>query len=80
AETAAQTGRFALQLSGHTHGGQVRLPGLGALFLPRGSRRYVQGLYQVGGMLLYVNRGVGMVRLKLRFNCRPEVTLFTLHP
>lgn len=78
ADEVALTGRVSLQLSGHSHGGQVRLPGRGALILPRLGRRYDQGLYDVGGMALYVNRGVGMVAPYVRFNCPPEITHFTL--
>ncbi|HZG62688.1 MAG TPA: hypothetical protein VEY13_04140 [Rubrobacteraceae bacterium] len=77
ADTSAGTGRLCLQLSGHSHGGQVRLPLLTPLFLPPLSRKYPGGLYRVGGMLLYTNRGLG-AHPNLRFNCRPEITIFTL--
>ena len=69
---------IALVLSGHTHGGQVRLPLLGALHLPVGGRKYIQGLFNVGPMQLYVNRGIGSVGVPFRFDCRPEITHFTL--
>ncbi len=78
ADKSARCSRFDLQLSGHSHGGQVRLPLLGPLFLPRLGRKYPHGLYQVGEMTLYTNRGVGMVHMPVRFNCRPEITVFTL--
>ena len=67
-----------LQLSGHTHGGQIRLPGLGALLLPRLGRRYPMGLYHVRDTWVYTNRGLGTNRPSVRLNCRPEITLFTL--
>ena len=67
-----------LMLSGHSHGGQVRLPLIGALSLPDGGRKYVEGLYRFGAMQLYVNRGIGTVGLPFRLNCPPEITLFTL--
>lgn len=70
--------RIVLQVSGHTHGGQVRVPGFGALHLPRLGRRYQAGLYEVDGRRLYVNRGLGTVAHHVRVNCRPELTLFTL--
>jgi predicted MPP superfamily phosphohydrolase len=76
-EVSAPTGRFALQLSGHTHGGQIRLPLLTALVLGE-NRRYRSGAFQVGATRLYVNRGIGMVGLPLRINCPPEVTVVTL--
>ena len=77
AQRSAPTGRFDLQLSGHSHGGQVRLPLLGAPLLPPLGRRYPRGLYKVGDMLLYTNRGLGS-HPRLRFSCRPEITLLTL--
>ena len=78
ADTVAADGRVSLQLSGHSHGGQVRLPFVGPPTLPYLGRKYHSGKYRVGGMWLYVNRGVGLIRPAVRFNCRPEVTLLTL--
>ena len=77
AEHAAAQGAF-LQLSGHTHGGQIRLPGVGAVGLPIHGKRYVMGLNHAGPMAIYTARGVGVYRPPLRFNCPPEVTLLTL--
>jgi predicted MPP superfamily phosphohydrolase len=70
--------RISLQLSGHTHGGQVRLPGYGAPILPRYGQKYDQGLFHNHGRWLYVNRGIGVVPPPVRFNCRPEITEITL--
>lgn len=78
AEVSAPTGRFDLQLSGHSHGGQMRLPFVGAVMRPRVGRIYPSGLYDVDGMLQYTNRGLGMLKPYLRINCRPEITVFTL--
>ena len=78
ADESAPTGRFDLQLSGHSHGGQVVMPLTGPVVLPRLGRKYHTGLYQVGNMLQYTNRGVGTVGPSLRLNCPPEVTVFTL--
>ena len=82
ADVVAKIGRVSLQLSGHSHGGQVRLPFLGALVLPPDAQKYDHGLYRVGGMWLYTNRGIGVVGSPwgppVRFNCRPEVTEITL--
>ena len=69
---------ISLMLSGHTHGGQVRLPVLGALELPELGKKYVEGLFRLGNTQLYVNRGIGTIGLPFRFNCPPEITLFTL--
>jgi predicted MPP superfamily phosphohydrolase len=78
ADESAATGRFCLQLSGHSHGGQVVLPFLGPPILPRLGRKYPSGLYKVREMWQYTNRGVGMIEPAIRFNCRPEITLLTL--
>ena len=67
-----------LMVSGHTHGGQVRFPLLGAVQLPELGKKYVEGLFQLGSLQLYVNRGIGTVGLPFRFNCPPEITLFTM--
>lgn len=64
-------------LSGHTHGGQVCVPFFGPPILPVRHRQFSAGLYEVGDVNLYVNRGLGYVR-RIRFNCRPEITTFTL--
>lgn len=71
---------FDLQISGHSHGGQVRLPWVGALLTPPGSRRYIMGRYAIGdrSMPLYVNRGIGETHLPIRFLCKPELTVLTL--
>ncbi len=78
ADISAATGRFDLQISGHSHGGQIRLPLFGPPYLPRLGRKYPLGLYRVGEMLQYTNRGLGMLGPHVRLNCRPEVTVFTL--
>lgn len=77
---AAETARFGplLQLSGHSHGGQVRLPFLGNIAAPSGGRRYVAGLNVAAGMPIYSSRGVGVYRPPIRFRCPPEVTLISL--
>lgn len=67
-----------LQLSGHSHGGQIWLPGIGAPWLPLFARKYPRGLHKIGPLTLYTNMGLGTIRLPIRLNCPPEVTLFTL--
>jgi predicted MPP superfamily phosphohydrolase len=70
--------RIALQLSGHTHGGQVLVPGKPPIFTPHLGKEYSQGLFRVNDTWLYTNRGLGVISVPLRFNCPPEVTLLTL--
>ncbi len=80
APIVSRYGGVDLFLAGHTHGGQVRLPLLTPMFLPDLGRNYLEGLYRVGTMQLYVNRGIGTVHLPIRFRCPPEITLLTLQP
>jgi len=67
-----------LQISGHSHGGQIRLPLLPPLYLPRMGRKYVWGTYQVGPLPLFTTAGLGTVGVPMRLNCPPEVALLTL--
>lgn len=68
-----------LQLSGHSHGGQIVAPGIGAPYLPRMGRKYVRGHYKVRKMHVYTNRGIGVGGAPVRFNAPPEVTLARLY-
>jgi predicted MPP superfamily phosphohydrolase len=67
----------ALVLSGHTHGGQIRLPGLPA-FTPTGSGRFLEGWYSSPLGRLYVSRGIGTADVRARFRCPPELPIFVL--
>jgi predicted MPP superfamily phosphohydrolase len=90
ADKTAATGRFDLQLSGHSHGGQVRIPfletpyvvpllsRLGYSFVPPLIYEYPSGLYEVGEMYQYTNRGLGVIYARFRLNSRPEVTVLNL--
>lgn len=69
---------FALTLAGHTHGGQVRLPIIGALWLPPGSGPFIAGWYSAGKARMYVSRGIGTSILPVRFWCRPELAIITV--
>jgi hypothetical protein len=85
----AQDAPVAAQFSGHSHGGQVRLPSLhagpGGLYsfapiVPLYSERYPIGLHQTAGRWVYTNRGLGCWPVPYRINCPPEVTVFELQP
>lgn len=70
-----------LQLSGHSHGGQIQIPFYGPVVTPPHGEKYPEGFYYLGvnqGLTLYVNRGLGTTRLPFRFLSKPELTLFTL--
>lgn len=71
--------RVKLQLSGHTHGGQVLFPFLPPLYLPIFGRKYITGLHKIDHLHLYVTRGVGVSHKgRIRFRCPPEISLLTL--
>ncbi|MCP8970877.1 metallophosphoesterase [Ectobacillus ponti] len=71
-----------LQLSGHSHGGQVKLPFFGPVITPPLARIYTEGFYTITGaykLTLFVSRGLGMTRVPFRFLSRPEIVVFTMH-
>lgn len=70
--------KFELLLAGHSHGGQVRLPFYGPLFVPFGVEQYDLGLFHTPSGPLYVNPGIGWFPWPLRFNCRPEITVIEI--
>ncbi|HEY7116825.1 MAG TPA: metallophosphoesterase [Tepidisphaeraceae bacterium] len=78
-DTAAALDNYGVTwtLAGHTHGGQIRIPGYGAVLLPVHDRRLQAGPYDFPQSRLYISRGIGYLA-KLRFNCRPEIPIFTL--
>ena len=64
--------------SGHNHGGQIRLPLVGAVFMPsRYSRRFDRGFFRAGRTLLYVNEGIAG-KHPVRYGCPPEISRFVL--
>ncbi len=78
ADVTAATGRFFLQLSGHSHGMQIRLPGARHLLRARYFKKYPAGRYQVKDMVQYTSNGVGTHAMRLRINCPPEIVVVTL--
>jgi uncharacterized protein len=71
-------GAVDLVLAGHSHGGQVRLPGVGPVWLPKGCRRYVDGVYRKDGTTLFVSRGIGTTIAPLRLMSPPEIAILRL--
>lgn len=69
-----------LSLAGHTHGGQVRLPIFGAVWLPKGTGPFVAGWYQRKEARMYVSRGTGTSILPIRLLSRPELAFITVNP
>ena len=72
-------GRCDLALAGHTHGGQVRLPLIGPIWLPPFSGEFVRGWFERQRTRMYVSRGVGTSILDVRFLSRPEIAIITLN-
>jgi predicted MPP superfamily phosphohydrolase len=80
-EARERIGKADLVLSGHTHGGQIRLPFVGATVnSARHAELYEWGLVRRPWTQVYVSRGVGTVHQRLRFLCRPEVAILELAP
>ena len=80
ADISAETKRFSLQLSGHSHGGQFVIPMHGTPFRGDGFKKYPLGRYQVEEMVQYTNRGLGTNAFWIRINCAPEITVIDLQP
>lgn len=78
ADISSTTGRFSLQISGHSHGGQFVIPGIRTFIRGSNFLKYPVGKYQVGEMVQYTNRGLGTNVFWLRINCPPEITIFNL--
>jgi uncharacterized protein len=70
--------KFDLMLAGHSHGGQVRIPFYGAPVVPYWVGRYQVGMFRLPAGPLYVNPGLGWLATPIRFNCRPEITVFEI--
>lgn len=79
AKISSKTGKFDLQISGHSHGGQFIIPGTNiAPFRGPKSTKYPVGKYKVKNMIQYTSRGLGTNTFWMRINCKPEITLFHL--
>ena len=79
AKISSKTGRFDLQMSGHSHGGQLVIPGVKTTpFRCSYSFKYPVGTYKVDNMIQYTSKGLGTNSFWLRINCKPEITQFYL--
>lgn len=79
AKEASQTNKFDLQISGHSHGGQLIIPKVETTpFRGPNSTKYPVGLYKVGEMTQYTSKGLGTNSFRIRINCKPEITIITL--
>ncbi len=79
AKESSQTKLFDLQISGHSHGGQLIIPKVETTpFRGPNSTKYPVGLYKVGDMIQYTSKGLGTNSFRIRINCKPEITIITL--
>lgn len=79
AHESSKTGRIDLQISGHSHGGQLIIPIVETTpFRGPNSTKYPVGLYKVGEMTQYTSKGLGTNSFRIRINCKPEITIITL--
>ncbi|MBE6493244.1 MAG: metallophosphoesterase [Methanosphaera stadtmanae] len=74
ADTTSKYYPFILQLSGHSHGGQLTIPKLGSPIRGKNFLKYPSGAYKVNNMIQYTNRGIGTNAFWYRINCPPEIT------
>lgn len=79
-DVAPQTAHHGahIQLSGHSHGGQIQMPFLGPIITPPLGSKYYEGIHTIDNLTLYVNRGLGTTRLPFRFFATPEISVYTL--
>jgi len=79
AKVSSKTDRFDLQMSGHSHGGQLVIPGVKTTpFRCSYSIKYPVGAYKVKNMIQYTSKGLGTNSFWIRVNCKPEITQFYL--
>ena len=78
ADTTCEIDEFILQLSGHSHGGQITIPKIGTPIRGPNFTKYPAGRYHVKNMVQYTNSGVGTNAFWFRINCPPEITVFEL--
>ncbi len=71
--------KIDVAFSGHTHGGQVRIPGVGSPVLPVRNKRYDCGLIETESSKLFISKGIGWGILPVRFNCSPEIAVVELY-
>lgn len=68
-----------LVLAGHSHNGQIRIPFVGAVITPKGSKEYYDNYYKVGKTRLYISSGIGTSKIKFRFNNKPSINFYRLN-
>jgi len=70
---------FNILLSGHSHNGQVRIPLIGTIYTPKGSKKYYDEYYNINSREIFVSNGIGTSGINLRFNSTPSINLYRLY-
>lgn len=70
---------FNVMLSGHSHGGQVKIPLIGKIYTPVGAKTYYDNYYKLDNKEIFVSNGIGTTRIDIRFNSEPSINLYRLY-
>lgn len=70
---------FNVMFSGHSHGGQVRLPFIGKIYTPIGAKTYYDDYYKLDNKEIFISNGIGTTRIDIRFNSAPSINLYRLY-
>ena len=70
---------FNIMLSGHSHNGQVRLPLIGKIYTPHGSKKYYDEYYKINNKELFISNGIGTSTIDIRFMSTPSINLYRLY-
>ena len=70
---------FNILLSGHSHNGQIRIPLIGPVFTPKGSKTYYDEYYKIENKEIFISNGIGTSGLDFRFNSKPSINLYRLY-
>lgn len=70
---------FNIMLSGHSHGGQVRLPFIGKIYTPIGAKTYYDEYYKLNNKEIFISNGIGTSTIDIRFNSTPSINLYRLY-
>ena len=71
--------KINIMLSGHSHNGQIRIPFIGAIYTPNGSKKYYDNYYKLNNTELFVSNGIGTSRINIRFMSQPSINLYRLY-
>jgi len=71
--------KFNIMLSGHSHNGQIRVPFIGAIYTPIGSKTYYDNYYKIDNKEIFISNGIGTSGINFRFMSRPSINLYRMY-